>query len=171
MKAQLWTLVSKIIFGDFAPTNVRDGKELLKRLGFVPAWFDKFITLFYNKGENSQGVFGNTVIDTYKAMLYAGLINDSTEEAGREGMEKAVKAARRIYMFRAFSQLLGPAGSVQPIYELTDENLDYFFFETLSHCHCHLLGTSSNLNVQGVCYYLFLFLSVCEVLVVEKKLE
>ena len=124
--------VSKIIFGDFAPTNVRDGKELLKRLGFVPAWFDKFITLFYNKGENSQGVFGNTVIDTYKAMLYAGLINDSTEEAGREGMEKAVKAARRIYMFRAFSQLLGPAGSVQPIYELTDENLDYFFFETLA---------------------------------------
>lgn len=124
--------VSKIVFGDFSPTNVRDPKEIAKRLGFVPAWLDKFGTLLFNKGENSQGVFGNTVIDTYKAMLYAGLINDSTEESAKEGMEKAVKAARRIYLFRAFSQLLGPAGSVQPIYELTDENLDYFFFETLA---------------------------------------
>jgi hypothetical protein len=124
--------VSKIVFGDFAPTNVKDFKEITKRLGFLPAWLDKFGTLLFDKGENSQGVFGNTVIDTYKAMLYAGLINDSTEEAGKEGMEKAVKAARRIYLFRAFSQLMGPAGSVQPIYELTDQNLDYFFFETLA---------------------------------------
>ena len=124
--------VSKIVFGDFSPTNVRDPKEIAKRLGFVPAWLDKFGTLLFNKGENSQGVFGNTVIDTYKAMLYAGIINDSTEESAKEGMEEAVKAARRIYLFRAFSQLMGPAGSVQPIYELTDENLDYFFFETLA---------------------------------------
>jgi hypothetical protein len=124
--------VSKIVFGDFAPTNVKDPKEIAKRLGFVPAWADKFGTLFFNQGENTQGVFGNTVIDTYKALLYAGKISDETEEKANAGMDEAVKAAKRIYMFRAFSQLLGPAGSVQPIYELTDQNLDYFFFETLA---------------------------------------
>ena len=124
--------VSQIVFGDFGPTDVKDPKQILKTLGFKPAWFDKFTTLYFNQGENSQGVFGNTVIDTYKALLYAGKISDETEEKANAGMDEAVKYAKAIYMFRSFSQLLGPAGSVQPIYELTDQNLDYFFFETLA---------------------------------------
>ena len=30
--------------------------------------------------ENSQGIYGNTVMDTYEALLYAGLIDDSNEK-------------------------------------------------------------------------------------------
>ena len=47
-------------------------------------------------------------------------------------MQIATDAAQRIFLFRAVSQFLGPAGAASPIFELTDKNLDYFMFETLA---------------------------------------
>ena len=125
-------LVNKILFGEFPPLDVNNKDEWAKALGLKPAWADKFIKLIFNKGENAQGAFGNTVIDTYKALLYAGVIDDSTEEKAKEGMQIATDAAQRIFLFRAVSQFLGPAGAASPIFELTDKNLDYFMFETLA---------------------------------------
>ena len=125
-------LVNKILFGEFPPLDVNNKDEWTKALGLKPAWADKFIKLIFNKGENAQGAFGNTVIDTYKALLYAGVIDDSTEEKAKEGMQIATDAAQRIFLFRAVSQFLGPAGAASPIFELTDKNLDYFMFETLA---------------------------------------
>ena len=125
-------LVNKILFGEFPPLDVNNKDEWTKALGLKPAWADKFIKLIFNQGENAQGAFGNTVIDTYKALLYAGVIDDSTEEKAKEGMQIATDAAKQIFLFRAVSQFIGPAGAASPIFELTDKNLDYFMFETLA---------------------------------------
>jgi len=125
-------LINRVLFGEFPPLDVNNKDEWTKALGIKPAWADKFIKLIFNQGENAQGAFGNTVIDTYKALLYAGTIDDSTEEKAKEGMQIATDAAQRIFLFRAVSQFLGPAGAASPIFELTDKNLDYFMFETLA---------------------------------------
>ena len=125
-------LINRVLFGEFPPLDVNNKDEWTKALGIKPAWADKFIKLIFNQGENAQGAFGNTVIDTYKALLYAGVIDDSTEEKAKEGMQIATDAAQRIFLFRAVSQFLGPAGAASPIFELTDKNLDYFMFETLA---------------------------------------
>jgi len=124
--------LTRILFGEFPPLNVNDPNEWTKALGLKPAWADKFIKLIFNQGENAQGVFGSTVIDTYKALLYSGQVDDSTEEAARKGMDKAVQVAQQLYLFRAVSQFIGPSGVASPIYELNDKNLDYFMFETLA---------------------------------------
>ena len=126
------SFITRLVFGEFPPMNPKDPVDWQKTLGFRPAWLDKFIKIAFNKGENSQGVFGNTVIDTYKAMLYAGMIDDSTEELAKEGMQKAVDAAKTIFLFRAVSQFLGPAGAASPTFEITDKNFNYFMLETLA---------------------------------------
>jgi len=125
-------LINRVLFGEFPPFDPNNKDEWTKALGFKPAWADKFIKLIFNQGENAQGAFGNTVIDTYKALLYAGVIDDSTEEKAKEGMQIATDSAKQIFLFRAVSQFLGPAGAASPIYELTDKNLNYFMFETLA---------------------------------------
>jgi hypothetical protein len=125
-------LVNKVLFGEFPPFDYKNKDEWTKALGLKPAWADKFIKLIFNQGENAQGAFGNTVIDTYKALLYSGQIDDSTEEKAKEGMQKAVEGARVLFLFRAVSQVLGPAGASSPIFEITDKNTDYFMFETLA---------------------------------------
>ena len=125
-------LVNKVLFGEFPPFDYKNEDEWFKALGIKPAWFDKFQKLIFNQGENAQGAFGNTVIDTYKALLYSGQIDDSTEEKAKEGMQKAVEGAKVLFLFRAVSQVLGPAGASSPIFEITDKNTDYFMFETLA---------------------------------------
>lgn len=125
-------LVNKILFGEFPPLDVNNKDEWTKALGLKPAWADKFIKLIFNKGENAQGAFGNTVIDVYKALLYSGQIDDSTEEKAKIGMQKAVETAQQVFLFRAVSQVLGPAGAASPIFEITDKNANYFMFETLA---------------------------------------
>ena len=125
-------LVNKILFGEFPPLDVNNKDEWTKALGLKPAWADKFIQLIFNKGENAQGAYGNTVIDVYKALLYSGQIDDSTEEKAKEGMQKAVDTAKQVFLFRAVSQFIGPAGAASPIYEITDKNFNYFMFETLA---------------------------------------
>ena len=125
-------LVNKILFGEFPPLDVNNKDEWTKALGLKPAWADKFIKLIFNKGENAQGAFGNTVIDVYKALLYSGQIDDSTEEKAKIGMQKAVETAQQVFLFRAVSQFLGPAGAASPIFEITDKNANYFMFEALA---------------------------------------
>ena len=125
-------LVNKVLFGEFPPFDYQNKDEWTKALGLKPAWADKFIKLIFNQEENAQGAFGNTVIDTYKALLYSGQIDDSTEEKAKEGMQKAVEGAKVLFLFRAVSQVLGPAGASSPIFEITDKNTDYFMFETLA---------------------------------------
>jgi hypothetical protein len=124
--------VNKVLFGEFPPLDVNNKDEWTKALGLKPAWADKFIQLIFNKGENAQGAFGNTVIDVYKALLYSGQIDDSTEEKAKIGMQKAVETAQQVFLFRAVSQFLGPAGAASPIFEITDKNANYFMFETLA---------------------------------------
>jgi hypothetical protein len=126
------SFITRLVFGDFPPMNPKEKSDWFKTLGFVPSWFNKFVEVAFNKGENSQGVFGNTVIDTYKAMLYAGMIDDSTEELAKEGMQKAVDNAKVIFLVRAVSQFLGPAGAASPTFEITDKNFNYFMLETLA---------------------------------------
>ncbi len=124
--------IQRFIFGEFAPPDLSDKDDWFKALGFKPAWVDKFQKLIFNKGENAQGIFGNTVMDTYEALLYAGLIDDSTEEGFKKGMELALSKSKGIFLIRAFTQMMGPAGVASPLYELKPENMDYFMFETLA---------------------------------------
>ena len=126
------SFANKIIFGDFAAPDLSIEGELTKALGFKPAWADKFKTVLYNKGENSQGVFGNTVMDTYEALLYAGLVDDSTEEGFNKGINLAVEKARGLFMIRVLSQFIGPSGIASPVYDITDKNGNVFYLETLA---------------------------------------
>ncbi len=126
------SFANKIIFGDFAAPDLSIEGELSKALGFKPAWADKLKTVLYNKGENSQGVFGNTVMDTYEALLYAGLIDDSTEEGFNEGMDLAVEKARGLFIIRVLSQFIGPSGIASSVYDITDKNGNVFYLETLA---------------------------------------
>ena len=124
--------IQRFIFGEFAPPDLSDKDDWFKALGVKPAWVDKFSEVIFNKGENAQGIYGNTVMDTYEALLYAGLIDDSTEEGFKKGMELALSKSKGIFLIRAFSQMLGPAGVASPLYELKPKNMDYFMFETLA---------------------------------------
>jgi len=123
---------NNIIFGDFPAPDVSDPKSIFKSLGVLPAWLDKVGTILYNQEEDTTGIYGNTVMDTYKALIYSGQIDDSTEEGMREGMELALDKSKTLFMLRTASQFLGPAGVASPIYELKPENMDYFMFETLA---------------------------------------
>jgi len=122
---------NNLIFGDFPAPDLSDPKSIAKTLG-MPSWLDKVATLIWNKEENTTGIYGNTVMDTYKALLYSGQINDSTEEGMKAGMELALDKSKTLYALRIASQFIGPAGIVSPLYELKPENMDYFMFETLA---------------------------------------
>ncbi len=122
---------NNLIFGEFPAPDLTDPKSIAKTLG-MPSWLDKVATLVWNKEENTTGIYGNTVMDTYKALLYSGQINDSTEEGMKAGMELALDKSKTLYALRIASQFIGPAGVVSPIYELKPENMDYFMFETLA---------------------------------------
>jgi len=122
---------NNLIFGNFPAPDVTDLKSIAKSLG-MPSWLDKVATLIWNKEENTTGIYGNTVMDTYKALLYSGQINDSTEAGMKAGMELALDKSKTLYALRIASQFIGPSGVASPIYELKPENMNYFMFETLA---------------------------------------
>tara|TARA_B100001939_G_scaffold40795_1_gene31655 strand:- start:3418 stop:8094 length:4677 start_codon:yes stop_codon:yes gene_type:complete len=126
------SFANEIIFGDFPAPNIKEPGDIARAAGVVPAWIDKFYKVAFNKEENSQGIFGNTVMDTYEALLYAGLIDDSNEDGFKQGMDLAVDKAKGLFYIRAVSQMLGPSGVATPIYEITPENSRMFFLETLA---------------------------------------
>jgi hypothetical protein len=123
--------INKLVFGDFEPPDLSDPTEIAKAAGVYPAYLQKLSTLVFNKDENSVGAFGNTVMDTYKALIYAGIISDS-EEDREDALRIATEQAKFIYILRFLSQFVGPAGVSSPLYELKVENEDYYFFQTLA---------------------------------------
>ena len=123
--------INKLIFGDFEPPDLSDPTEIAKAAGLYPAYLQKLSTLIFNKDENSVGAFGNTVIDTYRALVYAGIISDSQEDR-EDALRIATQQAKFIYLIRFASQYVGPAGVSSPLYELKVENGDYYFFQTLA---------------------------------------
>ena len=126
------SLANKLIFGDFPVPNIKEFGDIAKAVGIVPAWTNKFYEVAFNKAENSQGIYGNTVMDTYEALLYAGLIDDSNEKGFQKGMELALDKSKGLFYIRAVSQFLGPAGVATPVYDITPENSNLYFLETLA---------------------------------------
>ncbi len=122
----------QILFGDFSPPRVGSIGEVFSSLTPEPSWFKKFRTAFGGGGAEAKRLFGNTQIDVYKALLYAGQIDDSTPEGVNAGIELAGDYARNIFLFRSLSQAIGPSGAVSPKYELTDKTGRLYFFETLA---------------------------------------
>ena len=123
--------INKLIFGDFEPPNLKDPTEIAKAVGAYPAWVQKLTNVILPRDENTVGSFGNAVMDTYRAMIYAGIITDSPEDRER-GLEMAVQQARYVYLVRFASQFVGPAGTASPLYELETKNGDFYFFQTLA---------------------------------------
>jgi len=123
--------INKMIFGDFAPPDITDPVEFAKAAGAFPAWIEKLSKVVLPKDENTIGAFGNTVMDTYRAMIYAGIISDRPEDR-EAGLEKAVQQAKYVYLVRFASQFVGPAGIASPLYELETKNGDFYFFQTLA---------------------------------------
>ena len=123
--------INKMIFGDFEPPNIKDPVEFAKAAGAYPAWLEKLEKVVLPKDENTVGAFGNTVMDTYRAMIYAGIISDRPEDR-ESGLEKAVQQAKFVYLVRFASQFVGPAGVSSPLYELETKNGDFYFFQTLA---------------------------------------
>ena len=46
------SFINNLLFGEFGVPNLKDQGEVIKSLGFVPAWLDKFRILAFNQGEN-----------------------------------------------------------------------------------------------------------------------
>ena len=121
---------NKLIFGDFTPPS-----GFLNNAVPFPAWLKKFYQAYKQGGTGSADLnrmFNNTVIDTYKALIYAGAIDDSTPEGADEGLQLATDYAQRIFMIRGASQLIGPAGAASPIWSVTDKSGNAFFIEALA---------------------------------------
>ena len=121
---------NQFIFGDFLPPQ-----NFIEGAVPFPAWLKKFYQAYKAGGSGSADLnrqFNNTVIDTYKAMIYAGVIDDSTPEGTEEGLALATKYARRIFMIRGASQLIGPAGAASPIWSVTDKSGNALFVEALA---------------------------------------
>tara|TARA_R100001530_G_scaffold136336_1_gene116531 strand:+ start:954 stop:5714 length:4761 start_codon:yes stop_codon:yes gene_type:complete len=122
----------QILFGDFSPPRTETAGEILASMIPEPAWAKKFRTAFELGGEDVKRQFSNTTIEVYKALLYAGRIDDSTPQGADEGIELAGDYARKIFLIRFMSQAMGPSGAVSPKYEMTDETGQIFLFETLA---------------------------------------
>ena len=121
---------NKLIFGDFTPPS-----GFLNNAVPFPAWLKKFYQAYKQGGTGSADLnrmFNNTVIDTYKALIYAGAIDDSTPEGADKGLQLATDYAQRIFMIRGASQLIGPAGAASPIWSVTDKSGNAFFIEALA---------------------------------------
>ena len=121
---------NQLIFGDFTPPS-----GFLNNAVPFPAWLKKFYQAYKQGGTGSADLnrmFNNTVIDTYKALIYAGAIDDSTPQGADEGLQLATDYAQRIFMIRGASQLIGPAGAASPIWSVTDKSGNAFFVEALA---------------------------------------
>ena len=122
--------INQFLFGDFAPP-----KNFLEGAIPFPAWLKKFYQA-YKKGGTSNPelnrLFNNTVIDTYKALVYAGVINDTTPEGAEEGLKLATNYAQKIFIIRGASQLIGPAGAASPLWSVTEKSGKSLFIEALA---------------------------------------
>lgn len=125
-------LEEQILFGDFSPPRTETAGEILASMVPEPAWFKKFRTMYGVGGDEVKRQFSNTTIEVYKALLYAGRIDDSNPQGAEEGLELAGDYARKIFLIRGISQALGPAGAVSPKYEMTDKTGQIFLYETLA---------------------------------------
>tara|TARA_R100000030_G_scaffold45170_1_gene34112 strand:+ start:703 stop:5622 length:4920 start_codon:yes stop_codon:yes gene_type:complete len=124
------SLINQFIFGEFTPP-----KGFIDGAAPFPAWLKKFYQA-YQKGGTSNPelnrLFNNTVIDTYKALIYAGAIDDSTPEGAEEGLQLATNYAQKIFIIRGASQLIGPAGAASPLWSVTEKSGKSLFIEALA---------------------------------------
>ena len=133
-----------LLFGDFAPPRTDSAGEILSSLTPVPSWAKKIGTAFGVGGDESKRLFSNTMIDVYKAMIYAGIADDSTPEGASAAMELAGDYARSIFLIRGIAQALGPSGPVSPKYEISDKTGNIFLFETLAEEYRFIRNSAAN---------------------------
>jgi hypothetical protein len=122
--------VNQLIFGDFSPPS-----GFLEGVAPFPAWLKKFYQAYKKGGSGNADlnrIFNNTVIDTYKALVYAGVINDSSPQGAEEGLALATQYAQKIFIIRGASQLIGPAGAATPLWTVTDKSGKALFIEALA---------------------------------------
>ena len=124
------SVVNQFIFGDFTPP-----KGFINGVAPFPAWLKKFYQAYKGGGTGNADLnrlFNNTVIDTYKALVYAGAVDDSTPQGAEEGLELATNYARKIFVIRGASQLIGPTGAASPIWSVTEQSGKSLFIESLA---------------------------------------
>ena len=125
-------VLQTLVFGDFAPPRVSTFAELTRTAIPFPSWLQKISRAYSQESDEAKRQFANTTIDVYKAMLYAGLANDSNPEAAQISLDQAADYAKKIMLIRGISQALGPSGIATPEYELTDQNGTLYLFEQLA---------------------------------------
>ena len=122
--------INQFLFGDFAPP-----RGFVEGVAPFPAWLKKFYQAYKKGGTSSpelNRLFNNTVIDTYKALIYAGAIDDSTPEGAEEGLKLATNYAQKIFIIRGASQLIGPSGAASPLWSVTEKSGKSLFVEALA---------------------------------------
>jgi hypothetical protein len=135
-----YDFIRGFIFGDFEPARSEDEsvdkiqnafKSVFKAA--VPSYAQKVLQAYEADVFDFQRVYGNTVIEVYKAMLYAGKIDDSTPGGMEKGLELAQDYAKGMTLIRSFAQFLGPT-SFSPRFEVavtTPEGRQFMFFSAL----------------------------------------
>ena len=124
------SVVNQFIFGDFTPP-----KGFINGVAPFPAWLKKFYQAYKGGGTGNADLnrlFNNTVIDTYKALVYAGAVDDSTPQGTEEALKLATNYARKIFIIRGASQLIGPSGAASPIWSVTEQSGKSLFIESLA---------------------------------------
>jgi len=139
-----------VLFGDFSPPRAGTPGEILSALVPLPSWFKKFGTAFVQNSDETKRMFNNTVIETYKALLLAGLASDASPEEAQKGLDLAADYAQKIVLIRAASQFLGPSGIVTPKYEISDANGNFFLFETLAEEWRNIEATAPDISTALV---------------------
>jgi len=135
-----YDFIRGFIFGDFEPAQSEDESVAKIETAFkavfkaaIPSYAQKLLQAVEADVFDFQRVYGNTVIDVYKAMLYAGKIDDSTPAGMEAGLAKAQEYAKGMTLIRSAAQFLGPT-SFSPRFEIavqTEQGRQFMFFSAL----------------------------------------
>ena len=96
----------------------------------LPAWAKKFLTWENSPDDDLKRSFSSTAMDLYTAYVLAGQVDQSDPLSVKQGLEKAMKQARTLFVFRGAAQFALPT-AVQPRIEVEDKNGTWWGVQTL----------------------------------------
>jgi transposase len=124
-------------FGDQRITSAQDILDLT-----LPRWAQRFFTAVGVQDPDQKRLFGNTVIDVYKALTLAEGPTKRPEDE-RMRLQKAKDIASRLYMYRTYAHFFAPTAP-QIRFEVKDKNGELWLFQSLASEYQRILFDESD---------------------------
>lgn len=96
----------------------------------LPAWFKKVQTAI--SAPDSDRTFANTVKDVWSEGVSAGRYRTDSEEAVKDGLEKAKTQARKLFFIRGIASLFGAPTTPTPQFMAMDKDQHWIVTEKLA---------------------------------------